>query len=48
MVRLADQGSPRLSRAGKGDLYVRIIVDIPEKLSKQQKKAIEDFQKAKA
>lgn len=46
MVRLQGQGVPRLRQAGKGDLYVRIIVDIPDKLNKQQKKAIEDFVKS--
>jgi DnaJ-class molecular chaperone len=30
-----------LQGRGKGDFYVRLIVDIPEKLTREQKKLIE-------
>ena len=42
-IRIRGRGLPRLGRSGKGDLYVRVAVEIPRKLSKQQKKLLEDF-----
>lgn len=45
MVRLRGEGVKHIRGAGRGDLYVRIIVHIPEKLSRQQKKMLEDFKK---
>ncbi len=48
LVRLRDAGVQRLQSHGKGDLYVRIIVDIPEKLSKDQKKLFEALRKSEA
>jgi len=44
MVRLRGEGVPHIQSRGKGDLYVRIIVVIPEKISRQQKKLLEEFQ----
>ncbi len=46
MVRLRGEGVQHVQGHGKGDLYVRFIVDIPEKLNKQQKKAVEELRKA--
>ncbi len=46
MVRLRGEGVPHLQASGKGDLYVRLIVDIPEKLSRDQKKQLEQLQQA--
>lgn len=46
MVRLRGEGVPILQRTGKGDLYVRLIVDVPEKLTGEQKKAVEQLKKA--
>ncbi len=43
MVRLRGEGVPHLRGNGKGDLYVRLIVDVPEKLNKKQKQAIEQL-----
>jgi len=37
------KGVPRLGRSGKGDQYVRIQVEIPAKLSRTQKKLLEEF-----
>lgn len=45
-VRLSGQGAPRLHQGGRGDQYVRLIIDIPQKLSKKQKQLIEQFDKA--
>lgn len=43
LVRLRDEGVPYLRGRGKGDLYVRLIVKVPEKLSKEQKKLLEQY-----
>lgn len=45
LIRLRGEGVPVLRGSGKGDLYVRLIVEIPEKLSSDQKKALEALQK---
>jgi DnaJ-class molecular chaperone len=45
LVRLRNEGVKRLQGNGRGDLYVRLIVKVPEKLSREQKKAIEQLQK---
>jgi molecular chaperone DnaJ len=39
-IRIAGKGLPSLTNKTKGDLIVRITVDIPEKLSKEQKELI--------
>lgn len=44
MVRLRGEGVPRLQQSGKGDLYVRLIVVVPEKLSREQKQQLEQLQ----
>ncbi len=43
LVRLRGEGVPHLQSKAKGDLYVRLIVKVPEKLSKDQKRALEEF-----
>jgi DnaJ-class molecular chaperone len=44
LVRLKNEGVPSLRRRGyKGDLYVKLIADIPDKLNNQQKKQIEEL-----
>ena len=44
MVRLREQGVPRLRGRGRGDEYVRINISVPEKLTREQKKIIEDLE----
>lgn len=44
LIRLRGEGVPHVRGTGKGDLYVRLVVDIPEKLTRDQKKALEAFQ----
>ncbi|NCN06888.1 MAG: DnaJ domain-containing protein [Candidatus Pacebacteria bacterium] len=46
LVRLRGEGVPHLRSSGKGDLYVRLIVEVPEKLSTQQKDAVTQLQQA--
>lgn len=40
LIRLRGEGIQRLQRRGRGDLYIRIIVEIPEKMSREQKKVV--------
>jgi len=43
MVRLRGKGAPRLRGRGRGDQYVRLQVAVPEKLSRAQKRMIEEM-----
>ena len=43
--RLKDKGVKYLKREAKGDLYVKVNLEVPTKLNHQQKKAIEDMGK---
>ncbi len=43
VTRLRGKGLPALNGYGKGDLYVKILVWIPRKLSRDEKKAIEEM-----
>ncbi len=44
--RLRDKGMPRLQRRGQGDLYVRVQVVTPERLTDEQREALEQFAEA--
>jgi len=44
MFRLKDKGMPRLRGRGKGDLLVRVKLDVPNSLSAEQKELLEKFQ----
>lgn len=41
IIRLRGKGMPQMGSYGKGDLYVKILVWIPRKLSRSEKEAIE-------
>ena len=43
IVKLKGKGLPRQGHRGRGDQYVRLVVNIPTKLSKLQKKILEEF-----
>lgn len=43
MIRLRGEGVPRLQSKGQGDLYVRLIVDVPQSLTKEQKQLLEQY-----
>lgn len=45
VLTLRGEGMPRLQRGGKGDLLVRIKVEIPKRLNKKQKELLEEFEK---
>ncbi len=40
-MRLAGHGLPEMKGHKKGDLYVTVAVDIPKKLTREQKKLVE-------
>ncbi len=42
-LRLKDKGMPILRRSSLGDLYIRIIPEVPISLSKRQKELLEEF-----
>ena len=44
-LRLKDKGMPILRRSSLGDLYIRIIPEVPVSLSKRQKELLEEFKK---
>lgn len=44
MMRLSGKGAPRVRGRGKGDHYIRFLVVVPEKLTKEQKKIIEEME----
>lgn len=45
MIRLRGKGAPRIRGRGKGDEYVRVLVAVPGKLTREQKKIIEKMKK---
>lgn len=45
MIRLRDQGIKRLRGGGKGDQYVRLIVEVPEKLSREQRNLVNQLKR---
>ncbi|MCD6320583.1 MAG: DnaJ domain-containing protein [Candidatus Desulfofervidaceae bacterium] len=42
-LRLKGYGMPRLKEGGRGDLYVRVIVQVPKYLTPEQRKLIEEL-----
>ncbi|MDO8570048.1 MAG: DnaJ C-terminal domain-containing protein [Candidatus Daviesbacteria bacterium] len=41
LIRIKDKGAPNLQRAGKGDHYVRVKLEVPKKLSTEEKSLYE-------
>lgn len=46
IIKLRGKGLPRLGSRGRGDQYVRLVVEIPKKIDKRQKKLLEELQKS--
>ena len=46
IIKLKGKGVPHLNSRGRGDQFVRIVVNIPRKLSKHQKNLLDEFQKS--
>jgi curved DNA-binding protein len=42
-IRLKGYGVPHMGRAGRGDLFVKIEVKVPEQLTSKQQKLLEDL-----
>ncbi|MFH0942784.1 MAG: J domain-containing protein [Candidatus Beckwithbacteria bacterium] len=47
LVRLRGQGMPHLRGRGRGDQYVRLIIKVPEHLSRSQRQLLEEFEEEK-
>lgn len=45
MMRLRERGIKRLRGSGRGDQYVRLIVDVPKALSREQRRLINELKK---
>ncbi|OPJ55604.1 molecular chaperone DnaJ [Alkalithermobacter paradoxus] len=45
VFRLREKGIPHLRSSGRGDQYVKVIVEIPRKLSEKQKDILREFAK---
>lgn len=43
LVRLRGEGVKHLQHSGRGDLYVRVMVTVPEKLSREQRQLLEQL-----
>jgi molecular chaperone DnaJ len=46
LLKIKGRGAPKLKGGGKGDLIARVHVHVPTKLSKAEKEALENLQKA--
>ena len=44
-LRLKGKGMPLLRGAGYGDLYIRIVTEVPVSLTTKQKQLLEEFRK---
>ena len=44
--RLRGEGPPRLGDKTRGDIHYRFVLDVPEKLTREQEKAVEELSKA--
>jgi molecular chaperone DnaJ len=45
-LRIRGHGAPKLSGTGKGDLIARLRVTVPKKVTKKERQALEELQKA--
>ena len=45
VFRLRGKGIQKLQRDGRGDQMVRVVIEVPKKLNKKQKDALQNFEK---
>ena len=45
LLRVRGRGVPKLNGGGKGDLLARLRIDVPTRLTKQEREALENLQK---
>jgi molecular chaperone DnaJ len=43
MLRIRDEGVPYTNSSKKGDLYVKILVQLPSKISREQQKIMQQY-----
>jgi molecular chaperone DnaJ len=43
VFRLRDKGVPSIEGRGHGDLHVRVVLEVPTRISSKQRKLLEDF-----
>jgi molecular chaperone DnaJ len=43
--RLRGEGPPKLSGGGQGDIHYRFVIDVPDHLTDEQRKAVEELQR---
>ena len=43
--RLRGEGPPALGAKGRGDIHYRFVIDVPDEMSKEQEKAVEELSK---
>jgi len=48
LFRLRDHGMPRLEARGHGDLFVKVMVDIPKDLTARQRELLREFARTSA
>lgn len=46
LIRLTGKGAPIINSSHRGDLYIRFVVEVPTKISRQQKQLLEEFENA--
>jgi len=43
LLRIRGRGAPKLSGGGKGDVLVRLKLEVPKRLNKKQRQLLEEF-----